>query len=327
MDGGDWWRKWMNVTDAKPASGDTIADAVCDNCHGTWRSSWRWDEGNLTTTDHSDPYSTNTGDAMNASGKHPDCEICHGYGGGSYDDTWGVDHGNSLINMNGPSPDTGAAYNDALGGCEKGCHAPPPEAFAMNTNSGWTVTYGDYGGGACNSCHGYPPMDPSFDNSAPSFYDDASTQDYNFGGGSHTVAGHIDPTVLIADAWDPCNKCHDNGGSHAMNTDLLSAQNGSEVTVVVDAGYQIGPSAPSYDGSTGPLPTVGPPWKTCDNVSCHYGLSPDWAMRDQAGGDDLTISDGTPDPSGHIIDASGGAVADTVIDYLDFAVTGAGGSL
>jgi hypothetical protein len=322
-DGATWNRRWIGVADAKPAASDTVSAAVCDNCHGSFRSNWKI----IGETNHVNPDSDNDGgsfgDAMGAAGAHPDCAICHGWGNANYAATWGSDHGNNLINMNGE-----AGYQDAggqAGECTSNCHGGYTN-LALDTNSGWTVTYGDYGAGGCNGCHGYPPMDSSFDNSAPSFYDDASSQDYNFGGGSHTVAGHIDPTVTASDAWTPCRTCHMNEeGSHTKNTGELSA--GTNVTVAVTTTYQIGPSAPSYNGSVGPLPTVGPPWKTCDNVSCHYGLSPDWAMRSQAGGDDLTISDGTPDPAGHIIDASGGAVADTVIDYLDFSVTGAGGSL
>jgi predicted CxxxxCH...CXXCH cytochrome family protein len=154
--GGLWRRRWVGVTDAVPgtAGNDTAGQAVCQNCHGDF-SGWRWDEANASTTDHTDPYAGNTGNALGVDPSHIDCQTCHGWGHASYNKTWGlaVGHGDGSITMNGPQPTTGAGYIDSgtnQGGCAKACHAA---TFVMNTNSGWNANYGDFGGGACEGCH------------------------------------------------------------------------------------------------------------------------------------------------------------------------------
>ena len=85
--------------------------------------------------------------------QHGDCQTCHGWGYAGYSTTWGgaaPSHGNGSISMNGPQPSTGAGYDNATGGCAAACHSV---LFVLKTNSGWNVNYGDYGSGACETCH------------------------------------------------------------------------------------------------------------------------------------------------------------------------------
>lgn len=145
-DAGTWARKWSTTA-------ANIDGSQCANCHGTFIDGWTWTEAAASTTDHTDPYAGNTGDQMS---KHAVCTTCHGasYGDINYNTSWGGKHGDGLIEMNGPDAThgtaAGAEYNDTLGACAKSCHTT---SEALNTNSGWTSSYGDYGAGDCRSCH------------------------------------------------------------------------------------------------------------------------------------------------------------------------------
>jgi hypothetical protein len=156
-----WKRTWIGVVDAKPgdASNDAPGTPVCKNCHGDFKlmagwvaDGWNLDTAAASTTNHVDPYSGNTGDKMSL---HSVCQTCHGWGYAGYDTSWNgtaPGHGDGSISMNGPSDPggAGAKYNNATGGCGAACHSP---TFVMNTNSGWAVNYGNFGSGACESCH------------------------------------------------------------------------------------------------------------------------------------------------------------------------------
>jgi len=92
---------------------------------------------------------------------HNDCVVCHG----TKDDgssnhaphpnyTVSTDHNKGSINMNGPTPSTGAGYNQSNFGCDAACHGN--DSTHRLQDSGMTVAFGDYGGagGPCNNCHG-----------------------------------------------------------------------------------------------------------------------------------------------------------------------------
>jgi len=92
---------------------------------------------------------------------HDQCAICHGVKSSdaptsgaltpnanyrAFDPLTGTigDHWNGQINMNGPSPDTGAGYNETDFGCDNaGCHAN--DADHRLSDSALTVQFGDYG--------------------------------------------------------------------------------------------------------------------------------------------------------------------------------------
>ena len=74
-DAGTWKRRWS----ATAASNDGVTE--CANCHGVptanWDApgDWTWNEGDATTTDHTNPYGGNTGNRMD---EHSVCQSCHG---------------------------------------------------------------------------------------------------------------------------------------------------------------------------------------------------------------------------------------------------------
>ncbi len=99
---------------------------------------------------------------------HDDCGICHGtkdsgtgihapyttpgaYGndGSGFDLTY--DHRDGNIELNGPTPTTGAGYNQTNFGCDKACHLN--DAAHRLSDSALTVEFNDYGAGGCSSCH------------------------------------------------------------------------------------------------------------------------------------------------------------------------------
>jgi len=143
-DQGTWNRKWS--TTAANSNG-----TECANCHGTFALGWTWNEGNASTTDHTDPYAGNTGDKMRS--EHSECLLCHGWDRGNsyYNKTWATgDHGDGKITINGGAA-AGAGYTTASGGCARACHS---DAFVMKTNSGWTEKYPTSSIGSCDACHG-----------------------------------------------------------------------------------------------------------------------------------------------------------------------------
>ena len=129
-----WRRTWIGVADARPLATNNPGDAVCKNCHGDFAGGWNLVEADASTTDHTDPYTPNTGDRMS---QHSVCQTCHGWGNVNYSATWADTalprHGDGSITMNGPQPTTGAGYINTgvnAGGCAKACHLP---TLVMNT--------------------------------------------------------------------------------------------------------------------------------------------------------------------------------------------------
>ncbi|RMH48045.1 MAG: CxxxxCH/CxxCH domain-containing protein, partial [Gammaproteobacteria bacterium] len=122
---------------------------TCDACHGYPPVNG--------TVDHD--LSRNDGGTYLKS-NHEECAICHG----TKDDGTGnhspknanydpaTHHGDGSVMMNGPSPSTGAGYNETNFGCDNACHAN--DASHRLADSGRTVTYGDFGAGSCDVCHG-----------------------------------------------------------------------------------------------------------------------------------------------------------------------------
>lgn len=186
-DAGDWRRKWTGVVDAKPLHTDAATAAVCGNCHGSFAQGWKFvNEGNATTTDHTDPETVdNTGDQMNTAG-HQVCSKCHGWGVSAYQTA--TKHQNNNLTMN-----SDLGYNDGTGGCSTNCHAG--KTLTMQSNSGFTNDSGAYGVLSCGSCHNDGAIPPN--------------------SGAHAAHG------ANADGdYTECEVCHgtDNGGSWTPGT-------------------------------------------------------------------------------------------------------------
>ncbi|MDT8442300.1 MAG: CxxxxCH/CxxCH domain-containing protein, partial [Desulfuromonadales bacterium] len=159
---GKWQRAWIGVVDARPGAGNVPGDAVCDNCHGDGINSGSKAIDNLwvggMAPNHNFDWDGDTSVEMLA--QHGNCRTCHGWGDGTYNAAWGAKHGDAQINLNGPAdPLVGAGYDAATWGCANACHVgsltnPVDPNYQHNmADSGWDVSFGDYGSGDCTSCH------------------------------------------------------------------------------------------------------------------------------------------------------------------------------
>jgi predicted CxxxxCH...CXXCH cytochrome family protein len=121
-----------------------------------------------------------------------------------------------------------------------------------------------YGGGSCDTCHGYPPL-PSFVFNARAVgeYVNAKFQDYSGGGGHHST--HLLSTIVAADGFTPCLPCHPSGyHNQGSGTVLRSNVN---VNDQADSGYRFDDNrAKRYNTAS----------STCSNVSCHFQPTPAW---------------------------------------------------
>lgn len=189
-DAGDWNRKWTGAVNALPLYTDLATAAVCDNCHGSFAQGWNFvNEGNASTTDHTDPDADNVGDQMNAAG-HAVCTKCHGWGVAGYQT--GTKHKNNNLTMN-----SDLGYVDGTGGCTVNCHKGM--TLTAKTNSGFITDTGAYGAPSCGGCHDDGAIPPN--------------------SGAHAIHGSD------ADAdYTECIACHgdNNGKGYTDYTDLHS---------------------------------------------------------------------------------------------------------
>jgi hypothetical protein len=140
------------------------------------------------------------------------------------------------------------------------------------------------GGGACDSCHGYPPAPKN----VPVAFGSANTwanaryEDYSGGGGAHLVAGHVSPNATPSQGWANCTPCHNGGqtGStpyHKMVTPIAS--NISNVTVMVDAKLRFSEGFIVYTGAKLSNQPGANKTGSCFNISCHMSQSPRWSTE------------------------------------------------
>jgi len=193
-----------------------------------------------------------------------DCNMCHGY-----------PPGGSHVQGN-PSCST--------------CHS---DVSSVNQISFVTPTMHINGnvegsGGACNSCHGYPPAKGDgklamlINGITPTVLEGKS----EFGHLKHVR--HLASLNSIttnpgSDAFGAgnvlilCGTCHDmTGSNHSMDGNGTRNINFNASTT-----YQFGGAAPKYNGSVGVSSSTK--LKSCSNVSCHFQDSPGWTNPAQAG--------------------------------------------
>ncbi len=107
-------------------------------------------------------------------GEHFGCLSCHGMTQGTTAGSFTADpnypqfnpalnllgsHWNGEINMSGPSPDTGAGYNETNFGCDNACHENSPP-FQLSTSL-LPIEFGDYAVQSAPHTVGVPPADPT----------------------------------------------------------------------------------------------------------------------------------------------------------------------
>ena len=171
--------------------------------------------------------------------------------------------------MNGPEPSTGAQYDDVTGGCLAGCHTAPSVNFALNTDSGWDVNYGDYGAGNCEGCHNFDGPGPNVMGDGtdpigtgdtwtpgpggPKPYDDG-TWGFNVnghganGGAVNTPRASANVPYIFGDA--ACPDCHTVNPATHRNGNLESVEAEQNAAIAnpahLNAAYISGSSSPEY---------------------------------------------------------------------------------
>lgn len=130
-------------------------------------------------------------------------------------------------------------------------------------------------GGGCNSCHGYPPAKKGFAGFKGN-WSAARLENYSGGGGSHTVTGHLLPSLSLpkdsAAGWANCSKCH-NETDHNMGV-VFRLSTSVKVNVNPNVRFSNGRS-PKYV-SYGQRGTTALEAGRCSNIACHFQKSPKW---------------------------------------------------
>jgi len=139
-------------------------------------------------------------------------------------------------------------------------------------------------GGACDSCHGYPPAPrtPKVAFGVQGAWSSARFEDYSGGGGAHLVAAHISPNAKASDGFTNCNMCHNGGrtGSapyHQMVTPVSTHV--ANVHVEVDPKFRFGDGFPVYTGAKQVNPPAINKTGSCFNTSCHMVQTPRWSVE------------------------------------------------
>ena len=220
-DGGSWARRW-DASVNYAANGEE-----CRGCHGgfgpstdTPANGWTFGTGAHNAADGSTEHAYNwDGDANGPEmmTSHNACKVCHGansaadtqanyvagtgFWRGKAGDTTSM-HGDGSIEVNGPSPGSGAGYDQSIWGCGNvpACHGSewtggtyPSGAGHRTDDSGWPVATVNFGGAACNSCHGYPPTGSE----TPTPFRDHGSRSPGSATGENFLSAH-----------DDCSTCH-----------------------------------------------------------------------------------------------------------------------
>lgn len=126
-------------------------------------------------------------------------------------------------------------------------------------------------GGACDSCHGYPPASSGFAGTLGN-WSSARSEDYVGGGGAHTVNGHVSRLARPSDGFANCGKCH-NSADHVMTPIVFNP--GQNVKVRVNQRYRY-EAAKQFKYSSNRLNGGSHVTGVCSNNSCHFGATPKW---------------------------------------------------
>jgi predicted CxxxxCH...CXXCH cytochrome family protein len=123
-----------------------------------------------------------------------------------------------------------------------------------------------YGNGACDTCHGYPPMTSAqLTARVAGTYVNAKVENYAGGAGRH--ATHLLATVKSSDGFTPCLPCHPSGFHNSGNGTVAKAN--VNVNDAADLTFR-------FDDSRAKRYTVAS--QSCSNVSCHYQPTAAWTF-------------------------------------------------
>jgi predicted CxxxxCH...CXXCH cytochrome family protein len=129
-------------------------------------------------------------------------------------------------------------------------------------------------GGGCNGCHGYPPTSKNRIQAVATQnnWSGARMENYSGGGGAHTVAAHLSPTVNPRDGWANCAKCHNENDHVKSPVQFLPSTN---IKVSIDQKFRFSVDRAAKYTSNKLDGAAHVPGK-CSSVSCHFQKTPDW---------------------------------------------------
>ncbi|MDD2897325.1 MAG: CxxxxCH/CxxCH domain-containing protein [Desulfuromonadaceae bacterium] len=128
-------------------------------------------------------------------------------------------------------------------------------------------------GGACNACHGYPPVSATFTGAGvQNNWSSARTENYAGGGGAHSVNAHVSKLAKHNDGFAFCVNCH-SPADHLTSPEVFKPS--TNIKVSVDQRYRF-EAAKQFKYTSNRLDDASHVTGNCSNSSCHFGASPKW---------------------------------------------------
>lgn len=125
--------------------------------------------------------------------------------------------------------------------------------------------------GSCDSCHGYPPAKAGFSGSQGN-WSSARSENYQGGGGAHTIQNHVSKSARPAEGFNNCSKCHNLADHQISPLNFTPSQN---IKVRIDQSFRL-ESARQAKYTSNRLDASAHLTGTCSNISCHFGATPKW---------------------------------------------------
>jgi hypothetical protein len=126
-------------------------------------------------------------------------------------------------------------------------------------------------GGACDTCHGYPPVSVGFVGTHNN-WSSARNENYLGGGGAHNIQSHVSNLAKPSEGFNNCSKCH-NLADHVMSP--IAFNPSSNIKVRVNPRFRL-EAAKQFKYSSNRLNTTSHVTGICSNSSCHFGATPKW---------------------------------------------------
>ena len=157
----------------------------------------------------------------------------------------------------------GAMVTDAATDCA-GCHGHNGNTTGVLGQRHLDGTF--FANGACDSCHGYPPMNQAkYDARAVGEFVNARVENYAGGGGYHS--SHLASTIVVGDEFKPCLPCHPST-SHKQGGSTVAQANINVFETTDTINRFDSARSKRYDASL----------TKCSNISCHFKPSPAWNL-------------------------------------------------
>jgi predicted CxxxxCH...CXXCH cytochrome family protein len=294
-DGGDWDRKW---TSKAYSTSEALGNDRCDACHGDGQGTLATWNG-LGTSHTANPDGDGSTEIIgNHTANGNECGTCHGMGvtdeATTY--TFSLDHEDTFLEMNGPTGQNGSAgFDSSTGLCDAACHSGASNVNHDMPDSGFTIEFGQYGSGTCDSCHGNTT-------NATYWPDGGARPDRAGEHPAHIAALQAEAgfTTSDADQQSMCAYCHNdsNGVGGGGHSDTAPAEVGG-FNRIWDG---------TADGGTAAVYTPGDGTNgNCAGVDCHAeGTTPANSQWYDGGSTDCTMCHNDGSDSGLLDNADPG---------------------